>query len=244
MIIGALGADLAADTSKLAKEDVPIQERRPLRGKNKTCCGYPLVEELGWQMTFYWLAFEANFQDPHAYPAAGNARSPVDPKNWVELYTPEGYFFGRVAEPFAWTLRMEGSGVMEDGRVVNWDGPCKYGWGTCFRQLDAAVFPFGRGSNRRSLVPFKSVAVDTRLIALGEPLYLPELDGILLPDGSIHDGCVRADDTGGAIKKQKLDFFAVTHANYRMLADQLLGVGWVTPHIEAPRCEYLRHPRP
>ena len=45
--------------------------------------------------------------------------------------------------------------------------------------------PFGRGAKRRNLTPFKSVAVDPRLIPIGEPVYVPELDGLPLPDGSI-----------------------------------------------------------
>ena len=93
---------------------------------------------------------------------------------------------------------------------------------------------------KRPLTPFKSVAVDKNVIPIGEPLYIPEFDGLQLPDGSIHDGCVRADDTGGGIKKRKMDFFVVTYGNFRFLLDQLLGVSWITPHIEAPRCEYLR----
>ena len=92
----------------------------------------------------------------------------------------------------------------------------------------------------RPLIPFKSVAVDPRLIQLGEPLYIPEFDGMVLPDGSIHDGCVRADDTGGGIKGRKMDFFVVTYGNFRALLDELLGVTWITPHVEAPRCQYLR----
>ncbi len=238
----ALAADAHADSSKLAKEGVAIQPRAVLRGKDKTCCGYPLVGELGWNLTFYWLAFQDDFLDPVGSVPAGSARSPVGQRTWVELYTRDGYFMARVPERFAWSLRMEGSGVMMDGRIFNYSGPCNYGYGTCFQQIDVAAAPFGRGAGQRALIPFKSVAVDPRVIALGEPLYLPELDGISLPDGSIHDGCVRADDVGGAIKKHKMDFFVVTFASYRFLSDQLLGVGWVTPHIEAPRCEYLRVP--
>ena len=78
------------------------------------------------------------------------------------------------------------------------------------------------------------------MIPIGEPLYVPELDGIALPDGTIHDGCVRADDTGGGIKKRKIDFFVVEYENFRDVLTQLNGKIWVTPHIEAPRCEYLR----
>ena len=86
----------------------------------------------------------------------------------------------------------------------------------------------------------KSVAVDPRLIPIGEPLYIPEFDGMILPNGAVHDGCVRADDTGGGIKKRKTDFFVVSYANFRYLLNELWGVSWITPHIEAPRCEYLR----
>jgi 3D (Asp-Asp-Asp) domain-containing protein len=135
---------------------------------------------------------------------------------------------------------MEGSGLLADGRVINYAGRCRYGVGTCFEQLDTRTHPFGRGAGKRPLVPFKSVAVDPKLIPIGEPLYLPELDGVLMPDGSIHDGCVRADDTGGGIKKRKMDFFVVSHDNFRFLLTELWGVIWITPHIETPRCEYLR----
>lgn len=236
----ALAAPARADTSKLAKEDVPIQPKAILRGKNKACCGYPLSKDLGYELTFYWLAFEDDFQDPSSGPSAGTRKSPVRPDWWVDLYTREGFFFGRVPERFAWSLRMEGSGVMMDGRIVGYYGSCNFGYGTCFQTLDPVQFPFARGAGQRPLLPFKSVAVDPRYISLGEPLYFPELDGIALPDGSIHDGCVRADDVGGAIKKRHIDFFVVTFASYRMLIEQLLGVGFVTPHVQAPRCEYLR----
>jgi 3D (Asp-Asp-Asp) domain-containing protein len=228
------------DTSKLAKEAVEIQPRAALHGKAKTCCGYPLVDELGWQLSFYWLAFLVDFLEPVGSVPAGSRRSPAGERTWVELYSREGYFMARVPERFAWSLRMEGSGVMQDGRIFNYSGPCNYGYGTCFQQVDVMQFPYGRGAGMRPLIPFKSVAVDPRVIALGDTLYLPELDGVLLPDGSLHDGCVRADDVGGAIKRRKMDFFVVTYANYRAVIDQLLGIGWVTPHVQAPRCEYLR----
>lgn len=234
-----LPATAAADTSKLAKEDVPLQDKAVFRGKNKLCCGYPLVDELGWALRFYWLALEADYQDRESMPRAGRGKD-VPVHTWVELYTRDGYFIQRVPERFAWALRLEGSGLMMDGRVINYKGPCPFGYGTCFEQLDIKEHPFGRGAGPRPLIPFKSVAVDPKVIKIGEPLYIPEFDGLLLPDGSIHDGCVRADDTGGGIKKRKMDFFVVTYGNFRYLLDQLLNVTWITPHVEAPRCEYMR----
>ena len=236
------GAAVAAraDTSKLRKEDVPLQHKAALRGKNKLCCGYPLVDDQQWALRFYWLSLEADYDDTVSTTVPRGGRCALPPNRWVELYTREGYFFGRVPERYACSLKLEGSGLMRDGRVVNYTGSCNFGYGTCFEQLDIDDFPFGRGAGQRPLIPFKSVAVDPRVIRLGEPLYIPEFDGMILPDGSIHDGCVRADDTGGGIKGRKMDFFVVTYGNFRSLLDELLGVTWITPHVEAPRCQYLR----
>jgi 3D (Asp-Asp-Asp) domain-containing protein len=235
------GAAAWADDSKLDKEDVLLQNKATVRGKNKLCCGYPLVQDLQWALRFYWLVLEADYLEPASPNAPKAGRGTTVPSNtWVELYTPMGFFLGRVSERLAWALRLEGSGIMADGRVVNYTGKCNYGYGTCFEQLDINDHPFGRGAGIRPLIPFKSVAIDPRLLQIGEPIYVPEFDGLVLPDGSIHDGCVRADDTGGGIKKRKMDFFVVTYGNFRFLLDQLQGVTWITPHIEAPRCEYLR----
>jgi 3D (Asp-Asp-Asp) domain-containing protein len=230
-LVAAAGA-ARADTSKLAREDTPIQPKEIPRGKNKTCCGYPLVHDAGFKLRFYWLALETDFDEPDEIGFA-------DPDQ-VDLYTRDGWFLGSFPDKFAWSLRMEGSGLLADGRVINYTGRCAYGYGTCFQILDVDEYPFGRGARRLPITPFKSVAVDPRLIPIGEPLYIPELDGLVLPDGSIHDGCVRADDTGGGIKKNKMDFFVVTYGNFRFLLDELTDPRFVTPYVEAPRCEYLR----
>jgi 3D (Asp-Asp-Asp) domain-containing protein len=237
----AFAATAHADDSKLRKEDVPLQPKATLRGKDKLCCGYPLVDELGWALRFYWLSLEEDYDDPTSGAAPKSGRIKAVPTNtYVELYTPEGYYFGHVPERFAWSLRLEGSGLMKDGRIVNYTGKCPFGYGTCFEQLDVDEHPFGRGAGLRKLIPFKSVAVDPRLVPIGEPIYIPEFDGLVLPDGSIHDGCVRADETGGGIKRRKMDFFVVTYGNFRFLLDELENVTWITPQIQSPRCEYLR----
>lgn len=242
LALSALAASARADDSKLAKEDVPLERKATFRGKNKLCCGYPLVPDLQWALRFYWMVLESDYDEPASpnAPRSGRGKEKISDRTWVDVYTREGFFIARMSERFAWALRLEGSALMADGRVINYAGKCNYGYGTCFEQLDIAEYPFGRGAGRRPLIPFKSVAIDPRLVKLGEPLYIPEFDGMLLPDGSIHDGCVRADDTGGGIKKRKMDFFVVTYGNFRFLLDQLQGVTWITPHIEAPRCEYLR----
>jgi hypothetical protein len=246
-VIAALAGTALADDSKLGKEDVPIQPKSTIRGKNKLCCGYPLVDDLQWALRFYWLTQEADYQEVKGQNIPRGGACAIAANRYVEVYTKDGLYMGRIQERFACSLALEGSALMMDGRVFNYAGYCKQGYGLdskrpaiCFEQLDVKQYPFGRGAGTRPLIPFKSVAVDPRVIAIGEPIYVPEFDGMVLPDGSIHDGCVRADDTGGGIKKRKMDFFVVTYGNFRFLLDQLLGVSWITPHIESPRCEYLR----
>ncbi len=220
-----LAGSAQADVSKAFKEDAPTAERARERGKQKLCCGYPLSRGGDFSLRFYWLAMQEAHESEY-----------VDD---VDVYTREGYFLGSFPATFVQALKMEGSGLLTDGRVLNVGGQCLFGDGTCFEPLDEREFPFGRGAGKRPLVPFRSVAVDPKFVSIGEPLYIQELDGVPMPDGHVHDGCVRADDTGQAIKKRKIDFFVVSFRNFRVINDILQSQA-ITPRIEDPRCEYLR----
>lgn len=200
-------------------------EKLDLRPKVKECCGYPLGERGQFKLTFYWLAWENEYaNEPYL----------------VDIYTRHGFPIGRFPRTFVFELKMEGSAMLRDGRVLNYDGRCKYGIGICFQTLDQTTHPFGKGGQGRPLEPFRSVAVDPRFVPLGTPLFIPELSGLHLPDGSLHDGCVRADDTGGNIRRHELDFFVESYANYKFMDDAFWGNARVTPHVEEPRCAYLR----
>lgn len=227
--IGVLGfvSEAVADTSKLAKEHVAVAVKSNAPGKNKLCCGYPLSEQHGFKMTYYWMARQQRHLNR------------LD-AGYSPLYTRRGFFLGSFNNKFVRALRMEGSGWLADGTVLNYAGRCNYGVGTCFEVLNRKTHPYGRGARRWPLVPFKSIAVDRRLIPLGDPVYIPELDGIRLPNNEIHDGCVRADDTGGMIKQRKIDFFVVTYDTYQAVNSTLWGLGRISPQIEHPRCRYLR----
>lgn len=202
-----------------------VHEKLNLSIKIKDCCGYPLGDPGTFKMTFYWLAFESEY-----------ANEPY----MVDIYTRHGLPIGRFPRTFVFELKMEGSAVLRDGRVLNYDGRCRYGIGVCFQTLDILEHPLGKGGQGRPLVPFRSVAVDPHFVPLGTPLYIPELVGLRLPDGSFHDGCVRADDTGGNIKRRELDFFVESYAIYKYLDDQFWGNNHMTPYVEEPRCSYLR----
>jgi 3D (Asp-Asp-Asp) domain-containing protein len=215
----------AANKDDLSK----IGDRRPdkmaLRAKVKECCGYPIASTEGFRLSFYWLAYESEY-----------ANEPYD----TDIYTTRGYFIGRFPQAFVYELKLEGSGILRDGRVLNFAGDCNYGMGTCFKTLDLAEDPLGVGVQSRPLVPFRSIAVDPKMIPIGATVYVPELVGIPMPDGTVHDGCLRADDQGGAIKNGKIDFFVESYFNFKFIGDALWWRLKATPTLEEPRCDYLR----
>jgi len=215
-------APAPGDSTKL-DDDTP--DKVPLRGKVKECCGYPISLKEGFRLSFYWLAYESEY-----------ANEPYD----TDIYTMDGFWIGRFPSAFVFELKLEGSGILRDGRVLNYAGQCNYGMGTCFKTLSLEQHPLGAGVQGRALTPFRSIAVDPRMIPIGATVYVPELVGVQMPDGTWHDGCLRADDMGGAIKNAKLDFFVESFMNYKFIANSLWWRMKATPTLEEPRCEYLR----
>jgi 3D (Asp-Asp-Asp) domain-containing protein len=221
LALAAQGAQ-AGDSSKI---DERGPSKLPLVGKVKECCGYPVGLREDFRLSFYWLAYESEYANEH-----------YD----TDIYTRTGYWIGRYPQAFVYELKLEGSGILRDGRVLNYDGECDYGIGTCFKTLELEEHPLGMGAQGRKLEPFRSIAVDPRYIPLGAPVYVPELVGVMMPDGTRHDGCLRADDVGGAIKQHKLDFFVESYFNFKAIGDNLWWHMKATPLLEEPRCEYLR----
>ena len=80
-------------------------------------------------------------------------------------------------------------------------------------QLRATLYHAGAGGvgNRDSLgcsvVPMRTLAVDPRIIPKRTIVFIKETVGLLMPDGSKHDGMWYATDTGGAIKGSKVDLY-------------------------------------
>jgi 3D (Asp-Asp-Asp) domain-containing protein len=114
-----------------------------------------------------------------------------------------------VSKEFASQLALQGTGKLHDGRVLNIFGACNCGHTPCFKVTQAQ---WGTAGSGRPLQPFRTVAVDPRVVKLGSLLYVPLLEGRTMPGrqpwgGYVHDGCVIADDTGGHISGNRLDLF-------------------------------------
>lgn len=78
--------------------------------------------------------------------------------------------------------------------------------------MKATLYHSGRGMKAHDslgcpVAPMRTLAVDPSLIARHSIVYIKETAGMVLPDGSIHDGYWYASDIGGAIKGDRIDLY-------------------------------------
>jgi 3D (Asp-Asp-Asp) domain-containing protein len=138
----------------------------------------------------------------------------VEPK--VTIYSGTCEPITDVSKEFAAALALQGTGLLKDGRVVNVWGHCSCDHSPCFKVTESK---WGTAGNGRPLQPFRTVAVDPKVIKLGSLLHVPILEGRTMPGrspwgGFVHDGCVVADDTGGGIDGNQLDLFVGRRGYY------------------------------
>ena len=176
-----------------------------------------------FQLTYYWIASEED------HPGAATRT----------LYNPDCQPLANVSQSFEDALTLEGTGRLNDGRVLNYWNTCGCANSPCFFEVDAA-HPWGHGVQNRALAPYRSLAVDTGVLSIGDAIYVAELDGVVMPGDSpwgnfVHDGCLVADDIGGAINGQHLDFFVGLRDSYLSINGEL-GLSSVTVHHPGDRC--------
>lgn len=157
--------------------------------------------------TFYNIADEAFHPGPKTNPL-------------YEAGT--GKLIAYVSKSFHEDLDIEGTGKLNDGRVLNVANYVNRVWDYKVLAGDA----FGVGILGHNLHPYRSVAVDfvhlcrqsgqnfcdlpvveVRKRLIGALLFIPRLRGIALPNGKTHDGFVCAQDIGGAIQADRIDIF-------------------------------------
>jgi|GEM_PF-923411 len=160
------------------------------------------------KLTFYWVTNSAEYSGANNTPIKTASCSTI----------------ANVPQAFASALKLEGTGKLPDGRIVNYHKSCGCSSYGCY-VVAGPEYPWGIGVQNRPLHPMRSIAVDKNYISYGEWVYAPELDGYEIPDGPwgsfVHDGCLRADDTGSAIKKWHIDFFAGYKSAYQEMVGDL-----------------------
>lgn len=160
----------------------------------------------------------------------------------VHVYAPDCEPVAEVSREFASALTLQGTGKLRDGRVINVWGKCSCERSPCFKITENQ---WGTGGGGRPLQPFRTVAVDPRVVKLRTLLYVPILDGRTMPGrppwgGFVHDGCVIADDTGGGIDGNQLDLFVGRKGYYLGVSGSAGSHAWakhVPVYDGASRCE-------
>ncbi|MEA2464203.1 MAG: hypothetical protein QOJ98_1950 [Acidobacteriota bacterium] len=138
-------------------------------------------------VTFYWVADESSPQYQRKASAV--------------LRDPAGRVIARTSMQFKLDLVRQGSGWLRDGRTVVYIK--KVTGESRFRVSKAK---YGIGSTGCRLIPYRTIAVDPRFVKLGTKVYIPQMKGAQLPDGTIHDGMFIAADRGH-FRGAHIDFF-------------------------------------
>jgi 3D (Asp-Asp-Asp) domain-containing protein len=128
-------------------------------------------------LTYYWMVDER----------ASKYRGP----SHAVLRDVRGRVLARTSHRFRKALVLEGGGRLRDGRAIMYDR--KKGGEHRFRITRAK---YGLAFNGSPLVPYRTVAVDPRVIPIGTKIFIPEMKGAVLPDGTTHDGVFVANDRG------------------------------------------------
>lgn len=110
---------------------------------------------------------------------------------------------------------MEGTCLLSDGTMINLDE----GQNT-FLVVNTKAHPYGLGSSDSiSLHPWTSIASND--IKRGTTMYIKEIDGLKLPNGMTHNGCVRVDDESWSFNGCQLDWFVLTYSTYAEIENKV-----------------------
>ncbi|KAJ1980359.1 hypothetical protein H4R33_005488, partial [Dimargaris cristalligena] len=148
------------------------------------------------KLTYYWIMFQK--------------QSDVGD---VVLGTCDGRPLAHVTKSFADRTKMEGSARLLNGKYINL-GSCSCKNYMCFQETDSPL-----GSNDNPLVPYSSIAVND--VKYGQTVFVPQFKGVVLPNGKVHNGCVRADDESWSFGGGQIDWYVVDEANYETLDNKL-----------------------
>ena len=136
--------------------------------------------------TLYMVALESDY--PEGTDAAFRTRT--------------GEVLHQTSKQFLAVAAMQGTAQLSDGRILMIDGR-----GKAAPRWKVSPHDYAVGFSGCRLVPFRSVAVDKRVVPLGSELIIEETRGMKLPDGTVHDGTWYAADTGGRIRNNRIDLF-------------------------------------
>ncbi|KAI9313390.1 hypothetical protein BX666DRAFT_2159707 [Dichotomocladium elegans] len=161
-------------------------------------------------MTQYWIPKENEWDEADA---DGRRIYLGDPEPRVPMMGRDNKLLARVPESMIKRCITEGACLLANGDLVHLHKDHVF---EIIGHKDRRQNLFGYGAGVQNLVPFVSVASNN--LPQGTTLYIPELNGLTLPMGAKHNGCVRVDDTGPGLEGKhlycQLDLFVVSYTDY------------------------------
>lgn len=128
----------------------------------------------------------------------------------INLRDGNGKILLRVCRTTAQTCGLQGScAIVQDGQTHNLNILKKVAGEDRFFEIEPESCRFGFGVRSSCLDPFYTLAADLSLYKMGEVIYVPSVAGLVLPDGSKHNGYFVIRDQGRGIKGPgRFDFFS------------------------------------
>jgi 3D (Asp-Asp-Asp) domain-containing protein len=199
------------EPAAISEHAKPVESAEPQPiGKFDITFYYVIGEEEVARMAAKKAAANDNAAIADEAKAGTNLAAVTTPPELITIYEPKSCTaISEVTRDFLIQLELQGTGKLRDGRVLNIWGACPCERKPCFKVIGNQ---WGTAGSGKPLQPFRTVAVDRRVVKLGSLLYVPLLEGRTMPGrppwgGFVHDGCVVADDTGGGINGNQLDLF-------------------------------------
>ncbi len=129
------------------------------------------------------------------------------------VFDDQGRVIARVSESFYNELKVQGSGILADGRTINF---IRIRGGV--RRFKETESKYGLGKSDNPLKPWRSIAIDFNYyrrrgikLEIGQQIYIPSTHGLKIPGtNQYHDGIWELADVGGAINGPRIDMFTGT----------------------------------
>ncbi len=125
----------------------------------------------------------------------------------------------KISRKFKKCLDVEGTAMLASGEVLNVSSRK----GVYMDVTREATL--GLGTRGRSLVPFRSIAINRsrglKGLKAGDQVYVPQLVGLELPSGNRHDGYLRVDDVGSGVRG--IDLYTLTRGNASLITQVFAG---------------------
>lgn len=127
----------------------------------------------------------------------------------TDMTDPAGHILTTICKQDFELCLLQGSCFIEEqGKVKSFNYHSRIKGEYRFIEVSLSKCPYGFGVKGQCLDPYFSVAADLTYYSLGDVIFVPRLEGTVLPNGEVHDGYLIVRDTGTAIiGPQRFDFF-------------------------------------